>query len=236
MMDIHSHILPGIDDGASSMDETLGIVRQLQEAGFNTLIATPHVMDGNSYAKPAEILAATERVKKCILEAGIHVDILPGAENYIFPDMVNWVLEGKLLTLGNTKKYLLVELPLLEIPLYTDHVFFNLQVNGITPVLAHPERYKALSEKPERLLEWAKKGILFQLNLRSLSGKYGPQPLRLAKLLLQNHLIHFIGSDAHRVSRNPFAYKEVLRHLHEIPGEKLCHEFYVPRPAMQEPQ
>lgn len=161
MMDIHSHILPGIDDGANSIEETLIMVRQLHEAGFDTLIATPHVMEGNMYLSPEEILAATEQVRECISEAGIPVKILPGAENYIFPEMAKWVCEGKLLTLGNTKKYLLVELPLLEIPLYTDHVFFELQVNGITPVLAHPERYRVLGDKPERLLDWARGGSSF---------------------------------------------------------------------------
>ena len=132
MIDIHSHILPGLDDGSNNMAETLGMVRQLYEAGFKTLIATPHVLEGNDSLSPEEILAATDQVCKQVAEAGIPVEILPGAENYIFPDMAKWVREGKLLTLGNTGKYLLVELPMLEIPHYTDQVFFELQVLGLT--------------------------------------------------------------------------------------------------------
>lgn len=230
MMDIHSHILPGIDDGANSMEETVMIVRQLKEAGFKTIIATPHVMEGNAYLSPEEIIAATKQVGERIYEAGIPVEILPGAENYIFPDMAKWAYEGKLLTLGNTRKYLLVELPQLEIPLYTDQVFFELQVKGITPVLAHPERYRVFGNQPERLLDWAKKGILFQLDLKSLSERYGPQPLRLAKLLLRDNLIHFIGSDAHHLPRSVSTYTDALHSVKEIVGEKMFREVMVINP------
>ena len=128
MIDLHSHILPGLDDGSENMTETLGMVRQLHEAGFKTLIATPHVIEGRTFLSPAEILETTEQVRKCVTKAGIPVQILPGAENYIFPDLAKWARDGKLVTLGNAGKYLLVELPMLEIPHYTDQVFFELQV------------------------------------------------------------------------------------------------------------
>lgn len=220
MIDIHSHILPGLDDGSKNMEETLGMVRQLYEAGFKTLIATPHVLEGRDFLSPTEILATTEQVRERVAEAGIPVEILPGAENYIFPDIAKWVRAGKLLTLGNTGQYILVEFPMLEIPHYTDQVFFELQVLGITPVLAHPERNKGLSDEPERILDWAKKGILFQLNLRSLSGHYGPQARQLAEIMLNSDLIHVIGSDAHRVSSSELTYLEGLQSIKEIVGEE----------------
>lgn len=219
MIDIHSHILPGLDDGSKNMEETLGMVRQLHEAGFKTLIATPHVLEGRDFLSPTEILATTEQVRERVTEAGIPVEILAGAENYIFPDMAKWVRAGKLLTLGNRGKYILVELPMLEIPHYTEQVFFELQVLRLTPVLAHPERNKGLSAEPERILAWAKKGILFQLNLRSLNGHYGPQARQLAELMLHSDLIHVIGSDAHRVSGSELTYSEGLQSIKEIVGE-----------------
>lgn len=230
MIDIHSHILPGLDDGAKNMEETLGMVRQLQEAGFKTLIATPHVMEGRAYLSPTDILAATEQVRECVARAGIPVEILPGAENYIFPDMAKWAQAGQLLTLGNTGKYLLLELPMLEIPHYTDQVFFDLQVNGTTPILAHPERYKGLYDEPERLLDWAKKGILFQLDLRSLDGKYGPQAKRLAEIMLHSDLVQFVGSDAHRVAQSKSAYLEELLSVKGIVGEERFQEVMVGNP------
>ncbi|ODA40166.1 CpsB/CapC family capsule biosynthesis tyrosine phosphatase [Desulfosporosinus sp. BG] len=230
MIDTHSHILPGVDDGSKNIDETLGIVRQLHEAGFKTLIATPHVLEGASYLSPAEILAATELVRQAVAEEGIPVEILPGAENYIFPDMAKWVRAEKLMTLGNTGKYLLLELPLFEIPHYTDQVFFELQVERVTPILAHPERYKGLIDEPERLLEWAKKGVLFQLDYMSLSGKYGPKSKELAETLLRSDLIHFVGSDAHRVSRREGSNREALQSVQEIVGEGKFRDLTVTNP------
>ncbi|MCB8818383.1 tyrosine-protein phosphatase [Desulfosporosinus shakirovi] len=229
MIDIHSHILPGLDDGAKSIEETLEMVSQLQQSGFKTLIATPHVLEDN-FLSPADILAYTEQVGKRVAEAGIQIEILPGSENYIFPEMGKWAREGKLMTLGNTGKYILVELPMLEIPQYTDQVFFELQVNGLTPVLAHPERNRGLVEAPERLLEWAGKGVFFQLNLRSLDGRYGPQSKGLAEILLHSNLIHFIGSDAHRVSRRESTYPETLRSVRERVGESRFQELTVINP------
>lgn len=230
MIDIHSHILPGLDDGAKDMTETLHIVRQLHDSGFKTLIATPHVLEGRDSLSPAEILAATEQVREWVTEAGIPVEILPGAENYIFPDMAKWAREGRLLTLGNTGKYLLVELPMIEIPHYTDQVFFELQVQGLIPVLAHPERYRGLFDQPERLLDWANKGILLQLDLRSLSGHYGPQPKLLAERMLQSDLVHFVGSDAHRVARSEATYVETLQSVEELAGRERFEELVLSNP------
>lgn len=224
MIDIHSHILPGLDDGAKNIDDTLGIVRQLQGAGFETLLATPHVLEGTDFISPEDILQATERVRQAVTEAGIPVNILPGAENYIFPEMAKWARAGKLLTLGNTGKYLLVELPMMDIPRYTDQVFFELQVEGLTPVLAHPERYLGLCQDPERLIEWVNKGILLQLDFRSLRGRYGPQAKQLAERMLSSDLIHFVGSDAHRVSHSDSSDWEVLQGLRGIIGEERFRE------------
>lgn len=227
MIDLHSHILPGLDDGAETMAETLHIVRHLHAAGFHTLVATPHVMEGREYLSPAQIIEATEQVQQQVNKAGIQVKILAGAENYIFPDLAGAVSEGKLLTLGNSGKYFLVELPLLEIPRYTDQVFFDLQKMGISPVLAHPERYSVLAAEPERLLDWARKGVLFQLDLRSINGKYGRGARRLAKVILRSNLAHFIGTDVHRAAKSMSEYKLALRKLNTIIGEHNLQELTV---------
>ncbi|MDD2234694.1 MAG: histidinol-phosphatase [Desulfitobacteriaceae bacterium] len=224
MLDLHSHILPWLDDGSKNMAETLGMVRQLHAAGFKTLIATPHVLEGRDFLSPAEILFTIEKVRKCLAEAEIPVEILPGAEVYIFPDMVKWVRERKLLTLGDKGKYILLELPLLEIPDFTEQVFFELQVLGITPVLAHPERYRSLYDQPERVLDWARKGIILQLDLRSIRGYYGPQARQLAEIMLKSDLSHVLGSDSHRVADSELSYLEGLQSIKEIVGKTRYHE------------
>lgn len=220
MIDLHSHILPGLDDGAAAMGETLGMVSELKAAGFHTLIATPHVMEGKGFLSPKQILAATEEVCREVAAAGMAVSILPGAENYIFPALARAVREGQLITLGNSGKYLLLELPLLEIPRYTEQVFFDLQAEGITPILAHPERYRALAAKPEHLLAWARQGVLFQLDLLSLNGRYGTRARHLAEIMLRSGLAHFLGSDAHGVAGMQPVYREALAKARAIAGEE----------------
>ncbi|KGK91253.1 histidinol phosphatase [Desulfosporosinus sp. HMP52] len=230
MIDTHSHILPGLDDGAKTIADSLGIVRQLVHSGFTTLIATPHVMEGRDFLSPEEILAAVEQLRKHVAEEEILVEIWPGAENYISPDLGKWAGEGKLMTLGNTGKYLLLELPMLEIPQYTEQVLFDLQVQGLTPVLAHPERNRGLIERPEYLVEWANKGVLFQMNLRSLSGRYGPEAQELAERMLRSGLIHFVGSDAHRISQEDGVYLKGLGSVKETAGEEGFREVTLENP------
>lgn len=222
MIDIHCHLLPGLDDGAKTIEEALGIATQLYEAGFKTVIATPHVMEGRDYLTPERILEATDYLNEVLRVQGIPMTVLLGSENYIFPDMARWLTEGKLLTLGNKEKYVLVELPMSEIPHYTDQVFFELQVAGVTPVLAHPERNKRLVEEPERIITWAERGVLFQVDLRSLSGRYGPEAKELGLLMLESQLIHLIGSDAHRVAQSSDAYHLEL----ELLRERASHEYF----------
>jgi protein-tyrosine phosphatase len=230
MIDIHCHLLPGLDDGAKSSEEALGIALQLQEAGFKTVIATPHVLEGRDYLVPERILKATEEFNKLLKAHDVKVEILPGSENYLFPDMANWVEEGKLLTLGNTGKYILVELPLLDIPHYTEQVFFDLQVSGVTPVLAHPERNKRLVDEPERLVAWAERGVLFQMELRSLSGRYGPEAERFGGAMLESGLVHLIGTDAHRVAQSGEAYRDELRKIEERVGSHVLEEITLLNP------
>ncbi|MHB1407715.1 MAG: tyrosine-protein phosphatase [Desulfitobacteriaceae bacterium] len=224
MIDLHSHILPGLDDGASVMDQTLLMLKQLTAAGFHTVYATPHVVEEQSFLRPERIVAAVDAVKSAAAEQEIEIEILAGAEVLIFPDLIKWLQAGQLVTLGNEGKYLLLELPMLSIPAYTDKVFFDLQVNGVTPILAHPERHALLGQDPEHLLAWVNKGILFQLDLRSLTGRYGPDVRHTALNIVRSGLVHFIGSDIHRPSESLIPYEEELSQLHDLMGSEQYHQ------------
>ncbi|WP_240986424.1 tyrosine-protein phosphatase [Acididesulfobacillus acetoxydans] len=219
MIDFHCHLLPGLDDGAESLEEGLGIARQLREAGFTTVVATPHVMEGRVMLTPGEIEERVGDLNQALRHEGIDLNVLPGAENHIFPAMAGYLQEGSLLSVGGKGKHLLLELPAWEIPPYTEQVFFELKVAGVTPVLAHPERYPALGEAPGRLRQWLKLGVLLQIDLRSLSGHYGRQAKDWAKELAGSGLVHLLGSDAHSPSQRQHPYRDELDKLQSLVGE-----------------
>lgn len=223
MIDLHSHILPRVDDGAESLADALEMVKQLKEAGFEQIVATPHTLEnyGEVDLTAREIGAGVKRLQLEFDKAGVDVRIHPGAEAYIFPEMGKEWEAGRLQTIGGGK-YLLIELPSRDIPNYAAQVFFDLQVRGITPILAHPERYPLLfagKREKTRLLEWAENGVLFQLDIRSLGGRYGAGPLQNAHELIAGNFIHFIGSDIHRPSRRPEGLKEELEVLRGLVGD-----------------
>lgn len=216
MIDIHCHILPGLDDGADSYNESMGIARELISAGFDTVIATPHVIEGREYNTPATIREKVHELNQVFRNNGIQLQVLPGAENYIFPDLAQWYKEDKIISLADTKKYILIELPMMNIPHYTEQVLFELQILGITPIIAHPERNRELFHNPEILVAWSEKGINLQVNLGSFTGRYGSSAKNLAKTLLLSDMAHFVASDMHRVPRKSSYLKTSINLINEV--------------------
>jgi protein-tyrosine phosphatase len=196
MIDMHSHILPAIDDGARDMDIALDMLRLAEDSGTKAIMATPHVIEGSWLPSWEEILAKCQALKAAAQAANITIDIYPGAEVAIHLDILDLVTTPGPYCL-NGGSYLLVELPAAEIPNYTDDFFFTLQARGITPILAHPERHPDVIRQPQILADWINKGVLAQLNAPSLTGKMGEAARKCAELLLQNEMVHIIGSDAH---------------------------------------
>lgn len=219
MIDVHTHILPGLDDGAQSWDDALAMARHLSKAGFTQVIATPHVLEGRRFIAPDIILDLVAQLNQRLQQAEISLLVLPGAENYIFPDLPRYAREGRLVTLGGSGKYLLLELPMLELPNYTDEIFFELQLAGVIPVLAHPERYPYVYDEPELITGWIRNGILCQLDLQSLSGRYGEEARQMARRLVKNDLIQLLGTDMHRIVRGPELYEKEYQTLYQLIGE-----------------
>lgn len=206
MIDLHAHILPGLDDGAASWDEFLEMAAACVDDGVRRVVATPHMMPDGQYAlTAADVLPVAAEAKERLRRAGIPLALEVAGEIYLAPDLLGRVQAGELLTYPAGRRYLLVELPGYEAPpAFTEQVFFDLQVAGITPVVAHPERYLALSEALfPRLVEWVERGVLFQVNGRSLLGESGPRVQRAAERLLDSHMVHLLASDAHGVTRRP---------------------------------
>ena len=202
MFDLHSHILPNIDDGAKNMDMSLAMLQMAAENGTKGIAATPHVIEGKWLPAWDRILTECEMLKKAAQNAGLDLQIYPGGEVAIYRDILDR-LKGPGAYCINSGRYLLVELPATHIPSFAEDFFFTLQARGITPILAHPERHPELAKKPEILAQWISTGVLSQMNGTSITGLMGERVMATAELLLINHMVHVIGSDAHSIrSRN----------------------------------
>lgn len=197
MIDLHVHILPGLDDGASSVSEALEMARIAVAGGIKAAVATPHVITGLYNSNKEEILASLENLNKLIDESKIPLKVLPGAEYRLEPDLPVRLARGELLTLGDSGRYLLVELPADFIPQYTGRVIFELLIQGVVPVVAHPERNAGFIKDPSLLYELIARGALTQVTAGSINGRFGSGAAAAARLFLEHGCAHFIASDAH---------------------------------------
>jgi len=199
MYDIHSHIIYGVDDGSPNVETSRELLKMAASCGTKHIVATPHVIELNNCPSWQRIKDGVEELRKIAATEKLDLDIYPGAEIEMNWDILDLFKEDeRCYCLGGTH-YLLVELPAMTIPDYTEDFWYELQLKGICPVLAHPERHQKLMEQPERLLKWMRSGILTQMNGGSITGRFGEHVKKQAEFLLKNGLVCFIGSDAHRI-------------------------------------
>lgn len=202
-IDIHSHIIPGIDDGARNESVALKMLKMAQQSGTGHIIATPHYVYGNTRYGFATIIEKCEALNRLAASAGINITVYPGCEVFITPELIELYEQGLIGTLANSC-YMLVEFPMMSIPSYTDNVLYNLQLKGITPIIAHPERYSEIQYDSERLKSFIDRGILAQVNSGSITGVYGREAKKTVMRLIKEGLVQFVASDAHSASgRNP---------------------------------
>lgn len=195
-VDIHSHLLPGIDDGARTIDESIDLIRGLEKIGINRLITTPHIY-GTVWPNSAAIISEkASLVQKEISDQNISVQLRFAAE-YMLDDKFNQLLnQSGILTIKN--KYILIEFPNFQKPLHLHEVLFRLNSLGFEPVLAHPERYTYFDNVTDQLRSLREIGCSFQLNLLSLAEHYGLKVYQTSIRLLNEGLIDFVGTDVHK--------------------------------------
>ena len=217
MVDIHSHILPNIDDGAKDIAEALEMGRIAVNEGINHIIATPHYLgEGNDPTKE-EITKKIDDINKLYQQEGINLNILPGNEVYLNLDIVEHIKNGNILTL-NESKYILVEFPMNSVPLYAEDVLYEIRILGYIPIIAHPERYNQVIIKPEIVRSWVEQGNLIQINSLSILGKMGSRTKETARYLLKNNLVHFIATDSHSAGTRSPKIKEALSQVESWVG------------------
>ena len=214
MIDLHSHVLPGLDDGAAELGASIAMAREAAAAGITALAATPHVRD--DYPTTArEIEDALAAVRRAVREQGIEVEILSGAE--IAFDRLHSLDEDELrpFGLGGSPNHLLIELPFFGWPLDTADQLRRLRGAGFTTVLAHPERNSAVQDSPQRLADLVSDGALVQLTAASITGGFGSAAARSSRTLLSAGLVHLIATDTHRADGRGTALGPALDSLRD---------------------
>jgi protein-tyrosine phosphatase len=220
MIDIHSHILFGVDDGASGMEASLALARSYEEAGYRKVVATPHAevdsLPIENYGM--SIRVGVNRLNQQLQKNRVALKILPGMEVGLDPQLPEMVAQEQILTLADSK-YLLVETPFQQLPMNWWEIVFLLAARGIIVIFAHSERCAQVADKPELLDQIAQAGAKFQVNWNSFSGAYGSQVAKVAGFMARKGFIHCLATDSHDLkTRNAGNVHEISMHLEGIIG------------------
>lgn len=229
MIDIHSHIIYGIDDGCKTIDESINTIINLKKIGFDKLILTPHYINGSNYNKNnKEKKERLNVLKEELLKRNIDISLYLGNEIYVNDEIDELVLSKEVTTL-NKSRYLLIEFPLYNKVNNVSDYIYELQIKGYKIIIAHPERYEYFKENYKEVNNLYKSGVLFQCNYGSLIGKYGKESQKLIEYLLKNNMVTFMATDIHRpessIIDNFSIIKEKIENYIGIDGfKKVSHD------------
>lgn len=230
IIDIHAHILPGLDDGPRTMDEALRMCELSVEQGVTVVVATPHMCDPRYPVTSEAVRTGVGELSQACRERGLDLQILPGAEVRLRPDLLNILQAGEALTLADSGRYFFMELPPDIVP-SIDGLVFELEVEGITPILSHPERNHDFCRKPERLTGLVDRGCVVQITGDSLLGRFGRAARRAAERFLKDGLVHVVASDAHSAGDRLPALGRVADLLGSSMGEDVARTLLHVNPA-----
>ena len=217
-VDLHSHLIPGIDDGSKDMQTSILLIRELQKLGYTKLITTPHISDMFLNSSQT-ILSGYKELKEELIRQDIDIKIEVAAEYYADEHFDSLLEKNDILSFGK-EKYLLFELSYFTPPHDIDNLIYDIKLKGYTPVLAHPERYLYWHSDFNQYRELKEMGTLFQINLNSTTGYYNTKIQSIAEALIKNSLVDFIGSDTHHMthikslkeSLNQTLYKKIFKY------------------------
>jgi protein-tyrosine phosphatase len=249
MIDLHAHLLPGLDDGAKTLEESVQMCWVSYKDGVRTIVATPHTLNGHYLNNRDTILLKVQELNTAIKKFGVRSSefgvqklqsgmksfslsnsairiphsefkILPGADVRLCENTLPHLDQGKLMTVSDSKKYLSLEFPFHGIPYQAEEIIFQMMARGIIPIITHPERNPEIGQRPQRYYEMIRMGCLGQVTAMSLTGEFGSRVRQTAERLLKNRLIHFIASDAHSTDGRPPILSEGLRAAERIIGKE----------------
>jgi len=211
MYDIHSHILPGIDDGAKTPKETLEMGRIADKDGITHMIATPHFNFEDQHFPEKVRRAVAKQNEEFELEK-INLRLYPGAEIFLRAEILEKLENNQLLTL-NDSDYLLVEFPLGEVPYHVEDILYRIRLGGKIPIIAHPERYREVMDNPNLVKGWVEQGNCIQINVTSILGVSGKKVQKTAKHLLTHNMVHLVATDTHSPRHRKPALRKAIQQM-----------------------
>lgn len=219
MIDIHSHIIPSVDDGFDNINEALDVIRKAKDSGITKIIATPHFLRGTFENYKSDILAKVSTLNNLLKVSNVKISVICGSEIMICPDVIDLLKADKLCTLNNSR-YILIEFPM-DVRVHNILKTINdILVAGFIPIIVHPERYRYIQKNIKEAISYVESGALLQLNINSIIGDYGDEVKAAAVKLLKHNLIHLWGSDTHSF-RHVYGSKleKCFNELKKIVGE-----------------
>ena len=221
MIDLHCHILPGIDDGAQTIQDSLAMAQMAVDQGITHILCTPHHNNGRYTNSPKEVISRVATLQKVLDEKGIALSLFEGQEVRISGDLLTLIQNNDILFADLSNRYILIEFPTAEIPLYAETVMFDLLTQGKIPIIVHPERNTKFIENPNRLIPFLQMGVLTQLTAPSYVGIFGKKIEKTAKIMVSHKMIHMIASDAHNTDKRGFFMKKAYTAIEKDQGAEV---------------
>lgn len=220
MIDLHCHILPGVDDGAASLQESLSMAEQAIAQGITHLLCTPHHNNGRYENEKSTVIAAVHHLQNALDERNLPLTLLEGQEVRVTGELITAIEKDHLLFTDITDTYLLLEFPTQDVPVFSESLFFELRTLGKVPVIVHPERNAIFCEDPNRLIPFLEMGCLAQLTAPSIVGIFGKHIQKTAHEMVTHNLVQMVASDAHGVAKRRFYLKEAYEIIKQDWGKE----------------
>lgn len=231
MIDVHSHIIYGVDDGSKSLEQSLEIIKESYNAGFDKIIATPHYIEDYYEVDKIDINNRINTIKQELKKINCPIEIIQGNEIYI-TENINQLIEDKKATSINDNKYVLFELPLNAEAMNLNRVIYQILSKGRIPILAHPERYPFVQKDPNVLIPLIEDGVIIQSNFGSIVGQYKKSAEITLKKMLEHNMVHLLGSDVHRPNTIYSGIDQCLESIEKIIGKNKLEEIVNINPEM----
>tara|TARA_B100001113_G_C20980580_1_gene565870 strand:+ start:83 stop:871 length:789 start_codon:yes stop_codon:yes gene_type:complete len=217
MIDFHNHIIPNLDDGSNSVEMSLNMLKEAESQGITDVVNTIHFQHPKMLKKNTDydfVISEIKKMEEIAKSNGININIHPASEVF-FQFNLTEILDNKITTFGNGK-YMLIEFQKLSFPKDYESELFKLQLKGITPIMAHPERYRGIQKDVQLAKKWIERGYLIQIDCASITGGFGKTPQATSLELLKNGFCHLVGSDAHNDKKRNFLMKPALQKISQL--------------------